>query len=413
MFTPGPRLWVTPSVTLIDEPVHLHVEECVPGEQVRLVARMTDDGGHAWAAHAIFRPAADGTIDPAREAPESGTYSGVDPMGLFWSMRPEQRLPRGSLFTKATLTAATVIVSIETHNITIASTFVERRFIAPGVLRTMIRERGIIGTLFRPDDDGPHPAVIVLSGEDGGLYEHGAALLASHGFVALSLAYFGLEGLPDRCVRVPLEYGLTALEWLDAQDWVLPGGIAIVGWSCGGELALLLGANYPRVRAVVASNAMTLIQAESHPDGTTEPRWICDDQPVPAVTGRVLSKYGPLRTAQLRRLLHQHALREDCAIPLERIHGPVLFLTASDDAVLPSRDFAEFAISRSRSAGHPAIRRHVTFKDAGHALGTPAFCGLPHVPPDTRPEYGGTMQGNARANRAAWQELLTFLREVF
>jgi hypothetical protein len=66
----------------------------------------------------------------------------------------------------------------------------ERQVAGPGVTRHPIRTEGIVGTLFLPANNGPHPAVIVLNGGDGGIDEYRGAILASHGYAALNLGYF-------------------------------------------------------------------------------------------------------------------------------------------------------------------------------------------------------------------------------
>lgn len=50
---------------------------------------MTDDGGWHWTSHAVFQADATGTIDLASQAPLEGSYAGIDPMGIFWSMTPD------------------------------------------------------------------------------------------------------------------------------------------------------------------------------------------------------------------------------------------------------------------------------------------------------------------------------------
>ena len=52
---------------------------------------------------------------------------------------------------------------------------------------------------------GPFPGVIDMFGTGGGLMQFRAALLASRGFVALSLAYFNYEDLPSN-LDLTLEY---------------------------------------------------------------------------------------------------------------------------------------------------------------------------------------------------------------
>ncbi len=68
----------------------------------------------------------------------------------------------------------------------------------------------------------------------------------------LALAYFGLENLPPELYEIPLEYLETAIRWMSNQPTVNADRLAVVGGSRGGELALLLGATFPKLRAVVA-----------------------------------------------------------------------------------------------------------------------------------------------------------------
>jgi hypothetical protein len=87
----------------------------------------------------------------------------------------------------------------------------ERHVAGPGVTRHPIRSDGIVGTLFLPPGDGPHPAVIVLNGGGGGIDEYRGAILASHGYAALNLGYSATEGLPRGLVNIPLEYFESAI----------------------------------------------------------------------------------------------------------------------------------------------------------------------------------------------------------
>ena len=113
------------------------------------------------------------------------------------------------------------------------------------VIRQLVEEEGLVGTLFHPVTPGPHPAVIVLGGSDGGLREGGAEALAREGFAALALAYFGVDPLSPELIEIPLEYFAGAIAWLKSQPVIDPNKIATVGGSKGSEPALLLGATYP------------------------------------------------------------------------------------------------------------------------------------------------------------------------
>ena len=96
--------------------------------------------------------------------------------------------------------------------------------------------------------------VMDLLGGTGGLVEFKASLLASRGFAALALAYFGYDDLPSSpSPYVELDYIEEAAKWLYQHPKVIPGGIALHSHCMGTWLALLL-ASYSTdlVKAVVA-----------------------------------------------------------------------------------------------------------------------------------------------------------------
>ena len=97
-----------------------------------------------------------------------------------------------------------------------------------------------------PNGPGPHPAIVWLGGSEGGLREGTAALLASHGYATLALAYFGVDPLPPELIEIPLEYCKEGIDWLKAQPSVDAQHIAVLGGSKGAELALLLAATPSR-----------------------------------------------------------------------------------------------------------------------------------------------------------------------
>jgi dienelactone hydrolase len=71
-----------------------------------------------------------------------------------------------------------------------------------------VRESGLVANLWFPEGEGPFPGLLLLGGSGGGIgwQDEIVELLVGHGFVALALAYFGLEGLPDELERIPLEF---------------------------------------------------------------------------------------------------------------------------------------------------------------------------------------------------------------
>ncbi len=111
-------------------------------------------------------------------------------------------------------------------------------------------------TLYRPDGDGPFPAVVALH-DCGGftqrpttqaqLYSEWAKRLVGNGFVVLFPDSFASRGLGSQCrernrkVRASRERvadANAARHWLAAQGYVRPDHISLLGWSNGGVAVL-------------------------------------------------------------------------------------------------------------------------------------------------------------------------------
>ena len=376
---------IDPARSRIDEKVHVRVLGLEPNQTVVLRARMLDD----WSSWATFRADASGAVDVSSQPALSGTYRGIDQTGLFWSMVAQDEVNAASFLFEAPLAPSITTLTAEVDGEVVASATLERAQLAPRVRVIPVREQGLVGTLFLPDGDGRRPAIIDLGGSIGGLLERRAALLASHGYVALALAYFGIEGLPQDLFRIPLEYFETALGWVQAHDGVAPDRVAVMGESRGGELALLLGATFPQIRAVVGlvPSGVMLSGFRRHRVkmvGVVEmamtrlPGWTYRGVPLPAlVPGRLsfsnIVGYGwrslrraPIAAAPffLEAMRDKEAVKR-AAIPVERINGPVLLLSGQDDQFFPSALSSEAVRERLVSHRHPYLYEHVSYPGAG------------------------------------------------
>lgn len=68
--------------------------------------------------------------------------------------------------------------------------------------------------------EGPFPAVLDLYTFGGGLSEKRAALLASRGFVVLTVALYGHDDMAKNIKEVHLDYFEEAIQLLRKQDKV-------------------------------------------------------------------------------------------------------------------------------------------------------------------------------------------------
>jgi hypothetical protein len=269
-----------------------------------------------WQSRATFVSDDDGQVDVTRRAPVSGTYEGVAPMGFFWSMDlvpgEMQPVPPGAIMLPVPIRLEAEGADGRRAEITIV-----RRVAGPGVTRHVIRTDGIVGTLFLPPGPGPHSAVMVVSGGGGGLDEFRGAILASHGYAALALGHFAVEGRPRGLVNIPLEYFETAIGWMRAQTWFDSRLLAVWGASRGGELALLLGATFPEINAVAAwvpSGVVFWALGMAEP-GDTRPRaaWTFRGRAIPYLQENNTSGDPPPAHPPGRAVAYRHSTAASCA----------------------------------------------------------------------------------------------------
>ena len=280
-----------------------------------------------------------------------------------------------------------------------------------------MRDNGLVANFHRPLTSGTHPGVIVLGGAGGGLGSPSTvgSLLAEQGYAALALAYFGLEHLSARLEEIPLEYFKSAIEWMRSQPSVEPSKIGMVGTSKGGEAALLASATYREIRAVVAySPSHVVFQGidEAWSDASaSKSSWTLGGKPVPFVPFRMdndcIERYGFYLGLYLSSLQDRHAV-ERAVIPVERINGPVLLASGTDDAIWPSSMMCEQVIERLKQRHFAFSFQHFSYDGAGHLRAGPS-----RLEP-TRPigagglAIGGTENANATARDDAWAKVCTF-----
>jgi len=419
-----PKLEIQPTDALIDAPVSIQLTGLLAEQQVTLRAEMANYLGCTWASQATFVADQHGCVDVADQRPIAGTYEQPDAMGLFWSMTPIRGAEPEGIYPTS-IASLHVRFTAEVNGSVIASGQVDRWLMAPNVSRTEVRDEGLVATLFRPRDSGTHPTVIVVGGSGGGLWEAPAALLASHGFVTLAFAYFGIDPLPPGLREIPLEYFGKGIRWLQRQEGLQPQPLGVLGQSRGGELALLLGATFPEIGAVVAcvpSGALWMgIQAGDTAPAEPVPAWTLNGRPLPFMWRGIAADavdwthqpvaLSPGYVAALR----DNDIVEQATIPIEKAYGPVLMISGQADQ-MSSPKLAEIAVRRAQKYNFPFPLEHLSYPDAGHMVAN-----LPYLPTTVRHtrhpirgvdvDLGGTSAGDAFARADSWPKVVTFLRK--
>ncbi|MDL2210936.1 acyl-CoA thioesterase/BAAT N-terminal domain-containing protein, partial [Desulfovibrio sp. OttesenSCG-928-O18] len=397
----------------------------------RLVTTMEKTDGSYWCSVALFDVGAAGTLDLALDAPVSGDWRIADPMAPVWSMRqvrkasqPEKSAGVDPILVQCSLTDA----SGTTHR----GEFIQR-FLAPGATFEPIAHPELAGTVFYPATPGPHPVVFGLNGSNGGMPLQRCALYAANGYIAVALAFFGAPGRPQYFGETPLEYFESALCW--AKETLKPKNdfIAVAGSSRGGELAFILASTFPEhIHAVVAfvpSAVVNGIQQAGKPGLPRDtPAWYYKGSPLPNLwqgnPDADVSAYTtppapglPIRQdGAFVQAMRNREFLEKARIPVERVNGPVIMVSAEDDGCWPSQLFSEMIEERLKEFDHPWPVEHVRNPRAGH------FMMFPYIPVSeivvTHPvsglvmDFGGNVPVNAAACRDSWAKVMEFMKKA-
>jgi len=394
----GERIAIDVPVASAYQTVHIRITGLPPGSQATITSSAHDYAGKLWQARAAFTADSSGTVDLAKQAPTSGSYTGVDAMGLVWSMNPGSAAGGSPSFFFLTAHPEAepsfpinLAVRDEAGSVTRAT--LTRLWMAPGVThRTLtVPADGMYGDLYLPTPSAGavrRPAVLLFGGSEGGESErYTAAVLASEGYPALSLAYFGEPGLPSTLTNIPLDYFADAARLLARQPEVDPRHVLALGASRGAEAALLLAQNFPDLIHGAILYAPTAQVNPSFPDGVS-----------------------------IAWTLHGVALAAGMSIPVDHISGPVLPIAGADDAVWNSPQSATQISMELDDDRNPYPHKALIYPDAGHGIdaGVDVPSSTSYTYPDSgyTLEFGGTRKGDAAAQQAAWQRVLALLASL-
>lgn len=401
------------SDVLYGEEVQITLVGLPPSTEVEIEAERSMNPGwppgstvQLYKSSAKFVTDASGGLNLASAAPLSGSYAGVDPMGLFWSMTARADAAPIDRYPEVRLTA-------RIGGRQVAATKVNLNGWAPQVRTEDVA--AFPGALFAslPGTE-TRPALILLHGSDGGtgMGRVMAPMFASRGYAVLSLPYYSppdqdgrreIEALPGAFADIPIDRLEQARAWLTRKAGVDAKRIGLWGYSKGAEFALLAAAHFPWIRSVVASVPSDVVWEGWGPGVFQGTRsgfsyrgkplpFVPYDYSRPSLTFRAFMDDGrakrPERAAAAR-------------IKVERFKGDVLVAGGGQDTIWASAYMAQNVAERRAEAGLPTTL--LLFPDVGHGL-----TGDPFFPKGT----GAAAEAESKAQRKMWSETFAFFERT-
>lgn len=427
-------LHIHPKDPLMDEKVYLSISGLDPTQPVTISCRLKDEGCF-YVSYAHFTTSIDGTVNVSEHGSFGGSYVGVDTMGLFWSMQPRKGQKIGLIFRPKDVTKPATYTlkvykghlneeecpetSTELNVSKTAKLLFESEFLkywcGPGVSRHEVYHKAIRGTIFKPEGPGPFKGVIDIYGSGGGITEGRAALLASHGFIAFVLPHHRYQDLPRRMEEVRIEYLTDAIDYFASLQEVKQG-IALVGFSLGAWLVLLLSILNHKVSAVVSIGTPPYMVTSVIKDGKkyppTEEQITGEKYQLPLALSYPKDKHG----GELLNVYVYDERTEHLTLEIQKSDAKFLIVLGEDDKLLNAVKTSEQLHNQMRKHKKEKYIQQLIYPKSGHFIDPPY---LPYTPVfyDPHPALkrtiaiGGEMIEHSAACVHAWGQILKFISE--
>uniref|UniRef100_UPI0037E82A61 peroxisomal succinyl-coenzyme A thioesterase-like n=1 Tax=Semicossyphus pulcher TaxID=241346 RepID=UPI0037E82A61 len=408
--TISPVLSVVPVRALVDETFKVLVEYLPPGSPVTLHSLHHSEDEDYWEAYGHYVSDYRGIVSVAEDISFGGTYTGKEPMGLLWSMHPEPGSRKGPRLRKMNACSPMLVnISVYSGHVTegfrkrppLASVPTERWYMAPGVQRIDVKEKGVRGTIFIPPGPGPFPGVLDMWGGGGGLVEYRSALLASHSYVSFALEYFAAGELDS--AGVELEYFETAFNILKDHPQVIPDKVGIFGLSLGSIVSIYLTAE-----STIIKPCCCVYVSGNHFYPKTLAKFY-----------QLLAKHVEAGVDEnnsiwkYKRLPDTDGLLEK--VDVGKIKCPMLMVQGTDDQNWPTVESVGDIAEMMRAAGNGHLLTTLNYPGAGHLIEPPYS---PHFRTTvflTGKDkalilWGGKTKPHSDAQEDSWRKILVYLQ---
>ncbi|XP_072163553.1 acyl-coenzyme A thioesterase 1-like [Diadema setosum] len=408
---------------LSDELLDIRVSGLEPGQEVTLRAYvMSECGRYRFESSAQYVADRSGRVAVQNDPSIGGSYTGVEPHGLLWSMvaTDTSKWPR---LIKKNIQKPFVyhfrVVDVAGRLLGEASA--ERWSLADYVDRIPLTHGKAKGCLYLPQQKGNTTLMPVLIDIRGGvpyLIEDRPSLLASHGFATISVDYFRkMRGGADLTSSVITYFDMQI--FLDIIDFIREhprldiNRVGIVSACLGGYLAMnavarIAGLPIKCLSVTGSGDVPPTGVGLVLPDGT---RII---PPQPSFDGQVFEGEDGLLywTITEERVIPSG----EFVTPVEDINIPMLFLIPGDDRFVSSLKRTNRMLTRLQNVGKHHLFEAVFLRGTGHIVDVPylPLCRFSNISPGAKIDLFGTCGGDpklhSRGQEVAWRKTINWFR---
>lgn len=276
-----------------------------------------------------------GIVSLKNSPSKGGDYIGIRDMGLFESLKAVSIVNKKHIRDLKNLPLNDVVsykISVLSDGKLLAKTTFNRFYKNYNINHYDILRDSWQGRLFYEEDKNKKPAIIVLSGSDGGIEkaQNIAMMLSNHGFVTLAISYFGMNNQKSSLDRIPLENIEEALKYIQKLTFVDSAKIGIYGRSKGAEYSLMFLTKYDGIKcAVLNSPSDRVYEGLKGKRNSKHSSW--------TYGGKEIS-YKPFKIREfiMNMLTKKSSIDDSGVMDIENVTCPLLLITSIKDEIWDS-----------------------------------------------------------------------------
>ncbi|WP_219007357.1 acyl-CoA thioester hydrolase/BAAT C-terminal domain-containing protein [Aquimarina litoralis] len=295
-----------------------------------------------------------------------------------------------------------------------------------GIHIEKIESNEIHSKLITHKDNSNHILVVVIPGS-GGSYlpdEHLFGLVQS-GYDALSIAYVGERGLPNKIEQVSLEYLKKTIALVKKR--FPERKIVLLGISKGAEYALTFASKYNIIDGIICYSPSCIVLPNHVGLKKNEPQkssWTFNGKEIPFTeldffndeAGKITyNKY-------IKPVLDDVEELAESRIKVENIKCDLLLLSGENDLVWPATRMSNLIQSKIEEGDSNINVEHISYKNCGHQ-----FVWFDKKAPENAPQYqsmnltgikkhkflfGGTKESTINAMIDSRIKVIEFLKKI-
>lgn len=217
------------------------------------------------------------------------------------------------------------------------------------------------------------PLIVGFGGGEGGnawasdYWKSTRDRFIDEGYAFLAIGYFGRDNTSGVLDRISLNAIYDSIMKVAQHPKIDQRKIALIGGSKGAELILNLASRYPEFTSVVAIvpshvsfPATTILSATSS--------WNYNDEQIPFVPMTWAATPAAMKQDLHKAfsiMLEDDEAVKNAEIPVEKVNGSILFLSATEDELCPSMQMSEKMMERLEQQKFTHFYQHIAI-EGGH-----------------------------------------------